>query len=151
MRSATHAHTTSRRTLLAQAGTAAVVGVTASTAAGASAAEPHHPDAELLRLGDELERAWTEERAAFHATEGICTHETDEYTDAFVGKTSEIAARIKNVPARTFDGLLVKVRAIQWCRDCDLFEPEESWKCSTDSQLAKSIANDLMLMRGGVA
>ncbi|WP_191060998.1 hypothetical protein [Geminicoccus harenae] len=150
MRSATHVYTTSRRTLLAQAGTASVIGVTAP-AASASAGQPHHPDAELLRLGRELERAWAEERAAHAATEGTFTHEADEYTDPFVELSSDVVRKIEAIPALTVDGLLVKVRAIQWCRDGDQFEQDEYKHLSTDARLAHSIANDLMLMRRYVA
>jgi hypothetical protein len=123
----------------------------AATAASASAGKPHHPDAELLRLGQELERAWAEERAVIAATADSYTHEADEYTDAMAAITSAIVERVEAIRALTIDGLFVKARAIQWCRDSDAFERDEYEGGTTDVRLACSIADDLMLMRRYVA
>ena len=117
----------------------------------APAAAQADPDAMLVRLGRELEEAWTHERevfsTAFAAGRGLSADEQDALIDAACDKTSAIVGQIERTPARALKGLQVKARAIQWAysgqsgRDTKI-EPEEFGE-TTDMRLAASIVNDL--------
>ncbi len=72
------------------------------------------PEADLLALGREFEAAWAAERAHFSATPPGEDHPDDV---VFIDCVSRIVDRIKPIPATTPVGLLVKVRALLWCKD----------------------------------
>lgn len=90
------------------------------------------PDAELITLGNMLERAWSEERTSGGSEDAI---------DA----GSAIADLILRIPAKTLNGLFVKAHAVAWC-----YGDEEvtltNVTATTDIQLAESIVLDLLRM-----
>lgn len=67
-----------------------------------------HPDAELLALGEELERRWMAER--LRDQDGV----TDAELEAVVEHTGEIAHRIHAITPHTLDGFRVRARAVAW-------------------------------------
>jgi hypothetical protein len=85
--------------------------VLAVTALPSKASGPSHPDAELIALGDELQRLWPGYLASFAATNSdddlISDAAYPEY-EALDWETCELAEKIMAVPARTVAGLRVK-------------------------------------------
>jgi hypothetical protein len=98
MSSAEHVHTTDRRTLLAQAGVAAVIGVTAKTAASATP-EPSEV-ACLIRQWHDAVGAWRIEARI---------DEDSEATEAKRRVWGDLEDRIFRTPARSLDDLRLKV------------------------------------------
>jgi hypothetical protein len=86
-----------------------------------------HPDARLLALGRQLDAAWAAERKANLAT-GV-------ETDPYVGACTEIVQNIEDVDATSMAGVMVKVKAFNWCRD-DIGPWEDA---TTDMRLAEQI------------
>ena len=84
-------------------------------------------DVDLLRLGGLLEAAWAAEKVAWAAAEGIDPDDAPEnlHVDEMVERSQEIVDQIALVPATTYAGVQVKVRAASWCRNCEPFEVEE--------------------------
>jgi hypothetical protein len=144
---------TSRRGLIGgSAGLAA--GAIVATAAGtmAASASSRHSDAELLRLGAELEHAWAAEEAAYlRNARPEFDQAIEDENQAYFDAAHRIAHQIIEVRATTFDGLFVKASALAWVRREEEFDPEDFEDKTTDLRLAGSIANDLMLMRRYVA
>ena len=100
--------------------------VLAAAPAALAAASPH-PDAGLLRLGDLLEAAWAVEKAAYAAAEGIDPDDAPENLHAteMMERCGAIVDQITPIPATTYAGVQVKVRAASWCRNSEPFEVEE--------------------------
>lgn len=121
--------TASRRTLLTTA--AAAVAVPANTLAAIP-----HPDAELLRLGRELEAAWAHEKAVY-AGDG-----TEEIKEAALEASQRIVEMIGRTQAHTMDGLRIKAEAVRWCRNDGEIGP--GFMATTDEQLAYAIVRDLL-------
>ena len=105
----------SRRTLLRNIAAGSVLAAPASALAidGVSV----RPDAELLRLGRELDAAWAHERATYARMKGSYSQEGDRITQAAFDATGEIVGRIEELLATTLDGFKVKARAVSWCYD----------------------------------
>lgn len=127
-----------RRTLLG--GGAALLALAGGGAAVAKVPAPN-PDAELLRLGAELEAAWAGQDAAAELAE------TDEELGVVMDRAGRFVARIEHLPAYTLAGLIVKARAISWCNsgyeiDPDRFCPYPG--ATTDGRIAASIVRDLL-------
>jgi hypothetical protein len=99
----------SRRTVLAGFAAASAVTVPAVAIAG------DHPDAKLLRLGQEMEAAWAGERATRARMKGQDSDEADEITEAAMEAVSEVVGRIEGLQATTLEGLQVKARTLLWC------------------------------------
>lgn len=101
-----------------------------------------HPDAHLLRLGEELERRWLEEEAL----EAI-KDSTDEQRDVVCDFTGLVAHQIASTPAKTLDGMKVKARAIAWCWSdrsgemADFFEQSET---GTDRRFIWAMLRELL-------
>jgi hypothetical protein len=100
--------TLSRRHLVT---TAAVLPALAIPALASEAIGPNHPDAELIALGDELQRLSPGYLASIAATNSdddlISDAAWPEY-EAIDRETCELAEKIIAVPARTLAGLRVK-------------------------------------------
>ena len=128
---------TTRRTLLGEA----AAGTALAVPALATAAEPH-PDAELLRLGRELDAAWAHERATYARMKGSYSKEADRITQAAMLATGEIVDRIEELPATTLDGFKVKARAVSWCYDGG--EVDLGFQGTTDERLANAIIRELL-------
>ena len=129
-----------RRAFLAAS---AALPVTGAVAAGLPA-ETTTADAELLRLGTELESAWTRERALIDSkTWG------DTYEAAF-NASSAIVDQIEQQRAHTLEGVRVKVRAVMWCHQGEEDDAEpfrlSHYQRTTDVRLAESIVLDLAEM-----
>ncbi len=123
-----------RRTFLAASPTAlAVFGALGVTQAA-------EPPPTMRMLSEEFERLWAIER---HANALGADEELDAASDA----TSEAVQRILAVPAKTFDELKVKARALAWCYGSadevlrDFFADSQG---TTDTKLVKSILRDLL-------
>lgn len=98
------------------------------------------PDAELLELGEELERRWTAENAP---------DLSDEAADQTVEHSGEIARKIMDTPAQTAAGYRVKARAIAWAWDgveeavkgpADSFEAGQLIESTSDQFTRKLLA-----------
>lgn len=94
-------------------------------------------DAELLRLGQRLKLARKIEAKVLNS--GPLD---DEELAATTAPCSALVARIADTPARTMDGLMVKVAALDWCVDGDDFGFDGE---TTDCRLAKQI---IQLLQG---
>lgn len=104
-----------------------------------------HPDALLLDLKAKLIEAWINERAV-HAR----AH-ADEEGQAAVDATSEIVDQIKQIRARTIEGLRAKALAVYWCHSGDVaaeYVALASDEDGTDVGLLWSIGLDLIAMEG---
>jgi hypothetical protein len=103
-----------------------------------------HPDAELLRLGQQLNDAWEAEKKAFAAWEGVFSKEADAAKDAAAEPAGAIVDAIERAPARTPAGIAVKLRAVSWCHGGAPFEDcVEREGLTSDVLLALSIVRDL--------
>lgn len=102
------------------------------------------PDAELLRLGDELLEAWGRE-----GDDGL---DEAAFSAAFA-RTGAIVDRICALSPVTLDGLIVKAIAVSWCHSGDTVTGDtvtgESFDehPSTDMHLCASIVRDLLAIR----
>lgn len=94
-------------------------------------------DAYLLSLGHALEIAYQAEMAL---PQGC--HE--EQFEAVFQKCSELANQIMAEKAHTLAGILVKAKAVSWCRSGENFDLKDFE--TTDEKVAASIINDLMAM-----
>jgi hypothetical protein len=139
-----------RRALLAGVGAAAAPPAVAAPSAAA------HPDAELIRLGDALDVAWAVENRAFEAAKG--EHDDSGPLTLKAQKAqeaaSEIVARVEAIPATSLAGVLVKVRAIAWCRDGDPITAEDlddAADPATECRLIAGVLNDLARLTGAAS
>ncbi len=116
------------------------------------------PDAELVHLGVELEAAWRQEDAAWAAAEGEGKEEDHApekiEADRLSDVTSDVVKRIGACHAAGITGLLVKLRAVEWCR-CGEAVTAASLSFygepSTDMQVIASILQDLSTMGSAAA
>jgi hypothetical protein len=76
-------------------------------------------DAELLRLGAEMDPLWDAEKAIAELDE---TPETDADFRAARDRTCPIIEKIAAIPATTLAGLHVKAKAVTWIEAAD-YEP----------------------------
>ena len=117
----------------------------------ANAATALDPDAELFRLGGLLTDAWHHENQAYAAGD---TPEEDDAAEQAQDVTRGIVLRILDTPARTLNGLLVKMRAFSWCHCGEPFCLADISDCAnpcTDVRLLGSIITDLAAMRSAQA
>src|SRR3712207_4080015 len=138
--------TTTRRSFMQTA--AATLTVSATLAAPTLAHADAHPDAELLRLGEELDRSWRAQRATEAAWNREGYHASDEEVDALVDETGRIVEQIMKQPATTLEGLKVKARAVSWCADGYLSKPEDHE--TLDVRLAMSMVYNLLDLQPGL-
>ncbi len=120
-----------RRRFLMEAGAtiALSLGATAAVLApdptwGAPAAEDAGPDAELLRLGRELTACHEAKARAWLAVEDVRDTVLDEdpvwqAAEAAADRVRAVIAQIEACTATTLPGVLVKARALAWCRSND--------------------------------
>jgi len=94
-------------------------------------------DAYLLSLGCALELA----RQAEVALPQDCP---EEQSDAAFLKCRLLVHQILNEKARSLAGILVKAKAVGWCRGDEDFDLKEF--ITTDEKIAVSVINDLMAM-----
>ena len=120
----------------------AAAAVPLNISASAEAGVLDHPDAALLQLSEELDRAWDAEQAVFAVWRNVCSNEADENTDAAAAVSSGIVEQIGETPATTLDGLRVKAKAVLWCH-CGELESLDGDDATTDIRLADSILRDL--------
>ena len=104
------------------------------------------PDATLLRLGEQFEAAWKTETAAWYAKPY-----REKRAQKLNAVTGEIVDEIKAIPATTHAGVLVKVRAMRWCRSDapvkpETFTLEDENDPTTAMQLLVSLMADLYAM-----
>jgi len=105
---------------------------------------PAHPDAELLRLGRQLNDAWETEKQAFAFWKGVFSKEADAAKNAAAEPTGNIVDVIEKARACTPAGIAVKLRALSWCHGGAPFEDcVEREGLTTDVLLALSIVRDL--------
>lgn len=109
----------------------AFVAMPALLTTAAHAQTSPHPDAELIALSDKLDHAWAAEKRA-NQTSGV---DIDPFCDA----ASAIVELIEATPAVTMAGVMVKVKAFNWCRD-DIGDWEDA---TTDMRLAEQIIETL--------
>ena len=142
-----------RRGLL---GDAVVLAAAPVTPAIATRAAPH-PDTELLRLGTLLVGAIAIENAAWAVVDSLQPNVDDDWPEyieahAKMAAVGEIAEHIGAVQATTFEGVMVKVRAVVWCRSGDTFNPADielgmgEGPSSTHAQILASMLTDLAAM-----
>ncbi len=123
-----------RRAFLAAS---AALPVTGAVAAGLPA---ETGDETLLRLGDELDRAWAREKALIY-DDGKCGNGYDATYDV----SSAIVDQIEKQQAHTLEGLRVKARAVMWCQQWGKFEPFSlGEQQTTDIRLSEAIIRDLV-------
>ena len=117
----------------------------------ASTPEPH-PDAPLLQLDDRLSKAWAKENTAWADAED---EDDDDGPKGLVAVQLNEATRrlveiIGNTHASTLDGLLVKMRAIAWCRSGRPFDLSDlhhrAGEAPTDMKLLADLLGDLSRM-----
>ena len=95
-------------------------------------------DAELLRLGHDMDRLIAEENAAKPA------HNDGDWTAWEAAyERSQVAVRaVTELPARSLEGFRIKARAVAWCYSGDEVDfPDTS---STDMKLVNAIIRDLL-------
>ncbi|RWB65328.1 hypothetical protein [Mesorhizobium sp.] len=100
--------------------------------------EDRQPDRELLRLGRQLDKAWTKEKALESAggfADGDAWEAAYEYTRTIV-------AQIEALPAKTMRGLQVKAQAIHWCHCGEQRDFNEHQ--TTDVRLVQQIFQTLL-------
>ena len=139
-----------RRALL---GGGAVLAVAPVITASATA----NPDATLLRLGAELDAAFVAENKAWEAAGGVDDdHPLNILANQLGLASSGIVKQIEAEHALTLEGLLVKTRALRWCRTGDAAGPEifgqYDWNnkaLATDERLVVILMADLYAMVGG--
>lgn len=105
-----------------------------------------HADAELLRLGRELERAWANERAITAAFHGVYDDDANNLVDDVCDASGRIVDQIRKVTATTPSGLRVKARAICWIRGEEEIQSVEA--DSIDARMVAGLLRDLLNMRG---
>ena len=145
-----------RRGLLGASAAAAALAGAGTTAAVASSpvlsiARPAPgsipPDAELLRLGALLTDAWLLESQAYAAEEA--TSDANGIAAEAMERTSRVACRILDLPAKTLSGLLVKLRVFLWTHDGEPFKLADIYDDpdpSMDIRILGSIITDLSAM-----
>ncbi|MCV0371703.1 hypothetical protein [Filomicrobium sp.] len=74
-----------------------------------------HPDAALIELAKTFEARWHEESKLWDKYQGRVDEEAENFIDAAHKRTKPVALAILSIPAATLDGLLAKIRVIQWC------------------------------------
>ncbi len=131
--------TITRRSALT-AGAAAGLVATPIPASAVAHSLQQHPDAELLALGEELRRAWAQERTA---ARGGSDEEAEAAFVAAYEASSAIVDQIADRVAHTREGLQVKAQAFLWCWSGDL-DFELSREQTTDVRMAQSIIRDLI-------
>jgi hypothetical protein len=94
-------------------------------------------DAELIRLGDELQKAWAHAKA-------LEDDETGAFEQAFQA-CGAIVDQIERCRASTFAGLRAKALAVHWCHDgAEIIELSEPDHQTTNIRLAQTIIRDLL-------
>ncbi len=115
------------------------------------------PDADLLRLGAQLLDAILVETAAWAVVGNLQPDVDDDWPEhveaqAQMAVVGEIAERIGAIQAPSLAGVLVKVRAVVWCRCGDAFDPVNlepglgNGPPSTHAQILVSMLTDLEAM-----
>ncbi len=152
-----------RRDFLAlTVGAMAARGVSATAAQGVGGSLEFNaslPDAVLLRLGTEFDAVHALERAAWDAMTDDDTvndrHPSFVAMRAAADRTEVIVTRILAVPAATAAGVLVKTRALAWCRSgeeagVEMFAiyPWSNREPCEDEKMVVSILADLYQMAG---
>jgi hypothetical protein len=137
------------RTLATGSAVGALAGKIAIMATPAAATPaPHHPDAELIRLGHELEAFWKAENAVYERLKGDTSDEATAQTTAANRLTFDVVDQIEALSASTLEGVLVKVLAVSWCHCGDALEDDMfSDQNTTDVRLVSAILRDLSAMR----
>lgn len=129
-------------------------GIAAVAAAPVAAASvPHHPDAELLQLGEQLIIAWRRENEGWAACKGENDDDGPLTTQALrlAAEAAGVVDQIEATPATTLLGVLVKMRALAWCRVGDPVTIEDlvaHGEPSTDMLVVVSLLRDLSAMGG---
>ena len=139
--------TTTRRTILA--GAAALPLLPAAALAApitlpllpvSELATETRADAELIRLGAELDHAWARELALI-CDDGDCRDGYEAANDAATG----VVRQIEQLQAHTLEGLRVKARAVMWCWQWEKFETFSLGEHqTTDIRLSEAIIRDLV-------
>lgn len=102
-------------------------------------AMPATADADLIRLGAELEAAWAVQDEAERA-DGDEGASFDRAYEA----CRTISERIIEVPAATLDGMRVKARVVAWCHSGEPFADDSFDGASTDLRMVASLLRDLV-------
>ena len=97
-------------------------------------------DAELIRLGQELEFLIIKQTALYDVAET-----NEEMNEAFA-VTEGVIAKIVALKAHTLAGLKVKARVVKWCYEGEGIEAVDFSKKTTDLRLSFDIARDLIRM-----
>ena len=105
-------------------------------------------DAALLQLGLDLTAAWRAEGALWQAVGAASEADEDrlwEQASALSKRTEELVDRIRDISATTLPGVLVKVRALHWCRSGNDIEEDDIDPdgVTTDMALVTSLVRDL--------
>lgn len=145
------------KTAAAVAGIAVVYGCTPTPAAADS------PDVTIVRLGADLNASWAAENEAWEVYDGIPGADDDHPSfiraAALTARSSKIVGTIEQTPAFTLAGLVVKGRALRWCRSHEPIDAEffanpmltHVPTLTTDERLVVSLLADLHVMSGAVA
>lgn len=105
-------------------------------------------DRRLADLGRQLELAQAYEAECYHACDvaldmQLGVPEAEERADAANHATHAIALEIESLQATTLSGLVVKARAVKWCRAGDV-EHDADADSATDTRILQSILRDLV-------
>lgn len=132
---------TTRRPLMTRRSFVTNAATTASVAAPAAVMAPIDlsPDAELVRLGRDLNEAWQTELLA-----------DEEAVGEAVLRCCDIVKRIEGRTATTLTGLKVKALAVSWCHDGDPSNWTRCHDATPDRRLVSSILDDILAMGGVV-
>ncbi len=117
-------------------GMAATAGLAAAPALGV--ASELHPDAQLIGLGAEFEKAWEREKVAVLAGDNAAVSQACD-------RTGLIVEQIERRAATTFEGLWVKARAVSWCHCEEPLGPDSlTDEPTADIRLAGTILRDIL-------
>lgn len=156
MPKAEHDITTHRRSFLRLAAATpalslpAFLGVQAVPAEARAATPVPGADAELIRLGLLLDEAAAREAAAWAAyARAGHDDENEKIAEALNAHTGAVVHQIEQLTSASVAGLLVKLRAIEWCCAGEPITAEnlcDSRDPTTDMRLLASVVSDLAAM-----
>jgi len=108
-------------------------------------------DAEIFRLGAEIEAAWRREDELIAAAKDA-SEEAPEHgaLEAQVDIAGDLIDKLLKLRAGSLEALQVKARAIAWCQAgsneaITILDPDRP--AATDMRLAQSIIEDLLALR----
>ena len=108
------------------------------------AGAPDDADAELLRLGEDLEASWRGMQALEKAPPPFAAAEGNDLFEIAAEKNTKLLEAVCDAPATTLAGLRVKARAVLICHAGDWRSVVADFTKTSDFRLAGSILGDLL-------